>query len=44
MVTRYALKSLEQEQEILHDNCAVELNEAARDLPSDEDEEVTVEF
>ncbi len=44
MVTRQTLKSLEQEQNILHDNCAVELNEAARDLSSDEDEEVTVEF
>jgi hypothetical protein len=43
-VTRYALKSMEQEQNILHDNCAVELNEAARDLSSDEDEEVIVEF
>jgi hypothetical protein len=44
MVTRHALKSLEQEQNTLHDNCTVELDEAARDLSSDEDVEVTVEF
>ncbi len=44
MVTRHELKSLEQEQNILHDNSAVEINEAARDLSSDEDEEVTGEF
>jgi hypothetical protein len=44
MVTRYASKALEQDQNILHDNCTVELNEAARDLSSDEDEEATVEL
>jgi hypothetical protein len=44
MVTRHALKALEQEQNILHDNCAVKLNEAASNLSSDEDEEVPVEF
>jgi hypothetical protein len=44
MVTGHALKSLEQGQNILYNNCAVELNEAARDLSSDEDEEETVEF
>jgi hypothetical protein len=44
MATRHTLKSLEQEQNILHDNCAVELNEAARDLSSEEDEEVIMNF
>ncbi len=44
VVTRHALKALEHGQNFLHINCAVELNEAAKDLSSDEDEDVTVEF